>query len=221
LSNRETVSARSICGLVVLLLLATAGDAAEVAYQHPVLTIVAKDEPLDSVLRVLGREMRIYIKVPTGLNPVVNCSIHDQSVTQALKTLLGDLSYSLEWESGGERLVGLTILSSGGESAVTAVSERIEVVNQPELPVVTEIGNQGAGAPIAAANPHIPGSDHDYTMAQHEARMAREREAHEAEMAQRRQEEEIAQEARMKEEMERHDAEMRAYIEAQGLKFPD
>jgi hypothetical protein len=173
------MSVRTIGWLMALLFVATGGQAAEVTYQHPDLTIVAKNEPLDSVLKSLGRAMRIYITVPTGLNPVVTCDIHNQSVKQAFKTLLGDLNYSLEWEDGGERLMGLTILASGSESAATAVSEPVadtQVDDQPEPPAAA-MDVQGAAAPVAASDQDIPGADHDYTMEEQQARTAQEREA--------------------------------------------
>jgi hypothetical protein len=214
------MSARSMCRLVALLLVAASSQAADVSYQHPSLTIVAKSEPLDTVLKSLGREMRIYITVPTGLNPLVNCDIQNQSIKQAFKTLLGDLSYSLEWEEGGERLVGVTILASGGESSVAAAPEPATASPAaiPPEPVVATVIE--SAAPAAPDGQGIPGADYDYTMAAHEARMAQEREAHEAEMAQRRQEEEVEREARMKDEIERHDAEVRAYVESQGIQLP-
>ncbi len=81
-----------------LLFVSTISMAATVDYQHPDLTIVAKEEPLDSVLKSLGKEMRIYITAPTGINTLVSCDIQHRPVKQAFKTLLGDMSYSLEWE---------------------------------------------------------------------------------------------------------------------------
>jgi len=106
--------------MAAMLTVASASMAAEVKYQHPELTIVAQQEPLDSVLKSLGREMRIFVTVPTGFNPVVNCDIQNQSIKQALRTLLGDTSYSLEWEKGGDKLVGLTIFGAGARDAQVA-----------------------------------------------------------------------------------------------------
>jgi hypothetical protein len=102
--------------IAALLFVSATCMAATVTYQHPDLTIVAKEEPLDAVLKSLGKEMRIYVTIPAGLNPVVNCDIQQQPVKQAFKTLLGDVSYSLAWEEKTGRLVGLTILA-GGEGA--------------------------------------------------------------------------------------------------------
>ena len=99
--------------IATLLSVSITSMAATVEYQHPDLTIVAKDEPLDSVLKSLGKEMRIYITVPTGLNPIVSCDIQQQPIKQAFKNLLGDMSYSLEWEEKTGQLAGLTILAGG------------------------------------------------------------------------------------------------------------
>jgi hypothetical protein len=103
-----------------LLFLSTTCIAATVEYQHPDLTIVAKEEPLDSVLKSLGKEMRIYVTIPTGLNPVVNCDIQRQPIRQAFKTLLGEVSYSLEWAENTGQLAGVTILAGGEGAAMEA-----------------------------------------------------------------------------------------------------
>jgi hypothetical protein len=97
--------------LAVLLSLAMGSSAADVTYQHPNLTIVAKDETLDSVLKSVSKAMQIVVKTPTGLNPVISCDIRNQPIKLAFKKLLGDMSYSLAWQDDGERLVGLTILA--------------------------------------------------------------------------------------------------------------
>jgi hypothetical protein len=104
---------------MAMLFASTISTAATVEYQHPDLTIVARQEPLDTVLKSIGKEMRIFIAVPTGLNLVVNCDIRQQPIQQAFMTMLGDLSYSLEWEKRTGKLVGLTILA-GGEGATAA-----------------------------------------------------------------------------------------------------
>ena len=100
-----------------LLLISTSSVAATVKYQDTNLTIVARQEPLDAVLKSLGREMRIYVTIPRGLNPMVNCEIQQQPIQQALKTLLGDMSYSLNWEDKTGRLVGVTILPGSDRAA--------------------------------------------------------------------------------------------------------
>lgn len=213
--------------IATLLCAASSSMAATVDYQHPDLTIVARQEPLDTVLKSLGREMRIYITIPTGVNPVVNCDIQQQPVKQALKTLLGEMSYSLEWEQGGERLVGVTILGTGKEAAVAAVSG--SPIREPgveqAVPAAVEssVGQGGTAMPVAQRAPDTPVApdetamaDHDAAMAEHEARMETERAEHEARMA----EERVAQEEQMKEAVERHDAEMAAYLESQGLTLP-
>jgi hypothetical protein len=236
ISNSVSVRKYAIAALLACLMLcnSVATRSAEVKYQHPDLTIVAEDEPLDTVLKSLGREMRIFVTVPTGFNPTVECNVQNQPIKQALKTLLGDMSYSLEWESGGERLAGLTIFGSDARSTAGT-----SPTHNTQNPARTQTGpradgtaSQGDGLPATAGNaspvstePDPDAMERDAQMeaerAEHEARMAEEREAHEAEMALRHQEEAVAQEARMKEETARHEAEMRAYIEAQGLRFPD
>lgn len=111
--------------LTVLLSIAVPGNAAnaaEVAYQHPNLTIVARDETLDSVLKSVSKALDIEVKVPTGLNPVVNCNIQKLPIKLAFRKLLGDLSYSLAWRDDGERLVGLTILAGTTDSVAGAAA---------------------------------------------------------------------------------------------------
>lgn len=211
--------------IATLLCVSTTSLAATVEYQHPDLTIVARQEPLASVLKSLGREMRIYITIPTGLNPVVNCDIQQQPVKQAFKSLLGDVSYSLEWEEGGERLVGVTILGGEGGAVATVSNSPIRQSGgeQGAPAVIESLAGQGTAKPVAQRTQDTPMApddtamaDHDAAMAEHEARMEVERAEHEARMA----EEREAQEVRMKEEVERHDAEMAAYLESQGLKLP-
>lgn len=102
--------------LTALWFIAMPSSAAEVAYQHPNLTIVAKDETLDSVLNSVSRAMHILVKTPEGLNPVVSCDIRNQPIKLAFKKLLGDMSYSLTWQDDGEHLVGLTILAGTTDS---------------------------------------------------------------------------------------------------------
>jgi hypothetical protein len=228
----KRVSALATSLAAILMCFSAASMSAEVKYQHPELSIVAADEPLDSVLKSLGREMRIFVTVPTGFNPVVSCNVQNQSIKQALKSLLGDMSYSLEWESGGERLAGLTIFGSGAQTTAGASPAR-NTQYPAGTPAETQSMNDAAGQepevshgesaipPEVLDNAMEQAAGMDTMRAEHEARMAEEREAHEAEMALRRQEEEVAQEARMQEETARHEAEMRAYIESQGLKFPE
>jgi hypothetical protein len=108
--------------IVALLCFSIASTAAEVEYRHPNLTIVAKDEPLDAVLKSVSKEMRIFVTTPTGLNPLVNCDIQDQPIKLAFKKLLGDMSYSLEWKDNGETLVGLTILTGTVDALATTPS---------------------------------------------------------------------------------------------------
>ncbi len=218
--------------IATLLIVSTTSMAATVEYQHPNLTIVARDEPLDVVLKSLGKEMRIYITVPTGLNPVVNCDIQQQPVKQAFKTLLGDMSYSLEWEEKTGKLVGLTILAGGDGAAVAAVPDNKSRTPNvaPSAPVaasapVASTGRQAA--PLAHSDDAPPMGEDDAALAEHEARMETERAEHEARMETERVEHEArmveeraAQEVRMKEEVARHDAELEAELASEGLQAP-
>ena len=102
-------------GVAALLLPPVAAFAADVDYQHPTITIVANNEPLDSVLKSVSREMKIFVTTPSGFNPIVNCDIQNQPVEKAFKTLMGSMSYSLEWKNDGQQLIGLTILSGSDE----------------------------------------------------------------------------------------------------------
>lgn len=207
--------------IAILLSVSITSIAATVDYEHPDLTIVAKDEPLDSVLKSLGKEMRIYIVVPAGFNPVVSCDIQQRPIKQAFKTLLGGMSYSLEWEENTGQLVGLTILAGGGNSAVATASNNpyhSQSVGQATPAAVATAGGQRAAPTPADQGGHDTAmADHEARMethkAEHEARMATERAEHEARMV----EERAAQEERMKEDEARHEAEMAAYLESQGL----
>ena len=185
-------------------------------------------------LKSLGKEMRIYITVPTGLNPVVNCDIQQQPVKQAFKTLLGDMSYSLEWEEKTGKLVGLTILAGGDGAAVANVHAKPSHAQSVEQPApvaapapVASTSGQGAATPVAHSDDTSPMVEDDAAMAEHEARMETERAEHEARMETERVEHEArmveeraAQEVRMKEEVARHDAELEAELAAEGLQPP-
>jgi hypothetical protein len=206
-----------------LLLVSTGGMAATVQYDHPEVTIVAEDEPLDSVLTALGREMKLTVTTPVGINPVINCDIRNQPIKRAFKSLLGELSYSLVWAEDGERLTGLVILAGDGDANEVAVSQpQASGVSGDQVVSVSSAGGgrRSTGAPdYSGDNPQV--AEHEALMederAEHEARMAEEREAREAEMMLKRQEHEVAHEARVKEERAHREAEMEAYIESQGL----
>jgi len=185
------------------------------------LTIVAKDEPLDEILKALGKELRISITVPTGLNAMISCDIQHQPIRQAFKTLLGEMSYSLEWESKTGQLVGLTILAGAEESVVSNASSHNRNVSLAVPVPVAAIGEQTSvptrvdhGDQDAAMEDHDAGME--ATRAEHEARMEADQAEHEARMAKER----AAQEERMTVEVARHEAEMRVYIESQGLTLP-
>jgi hypothetical protein len=211
--------------IATLLSVSISGIAATVDYEHPDLTIVAEGEPLDSVLKSLGMEMRIYIVVPAGFNPIVSCDIQQRPIKQAFKTLLGDMSYSLEWEEKTGQLAGLTILAGGGHSAVATVSNnpsRSQSVGQVTPAVVATVAT--AGGQRAAATP-VDQDGYDTAIADHETRMEAQRAEHEARIATARAEhdartveERAAQEERMKEDEARHEEEMAVYLmESQGL----
>jgi hypothetical protein len=211
-----------------LLFVPIASVGSTVEYQHPNLTIVAKEESLDSVLKALGKEMRIFVTTPSGFNPLVNCDIEQQPIKLAIKKLLSDMSYSLEWEEKTGRLVGLTILAVGeGVASTSGRPTHTQSVEQASSTPVATTGSQTAGTPVAAGD-HAPQiaaddtviTDHESRMeterAAHEVRMKTEREEHEARMS----EERAAQEERIVEELARHEAEMAAYLESQGLNSP-
>jgi len=210
--------------IATLLSVSITSIAATVDYEHPDLTIVAEDEPLDSVLKSLGKEMRIYIVVPAGLNPLVSCDIQQRPIKQAFKTLLGDMSYSLEWEENTGQLAGLTILTGGGNSALATVSNNPShsqnASQATPAAVASNDGQRAAPTPVDQGGHDIAMADHEARMethkAEHEARMATERAAHEARMV----EERAAQEERMEEDLVRHEAEMADYRESQGLQPP-
>jgi hypothetical protein len=194
----QRIHMKSILALPVAMLLFVSATctAATVTYQYPDLTIVAKEEPLDSVLKSLGKEMRIYVTIPTSLSPVVNCDIQQQPVKEAFKTLLGDVSYSLEWDEKTGQLVGVTILAGGEGTAVATVSDRSthnESVEQAASVPVVSSGGLEARPPVAQS---------DVAVAAHQAQIEAE--------------EQEAQEERLKEDVERHDTEMAAYLQSLG-----
>jgi hypothetical protein len=216
--------------LAILLSLPIGSLAAEVEYQHPDLTVVAKEEPLQSVLKSVGKKMQIFVTTPTSLNPMISCDIQNEPIKQAFKNLLGDLSYSLEWDDKSGRLLGLTLLASDGGAAATTANSNSTVpdANQSATVAVT---NQGAEVPVSPNGHVTPMADSEATMAEHEAqmdtereereaRMAEEREAHEAEMTVRRQEEEIAHEARMQEDVGRKKAEEAVLFAEEAARRP-
>lgn len=207
--------------MATLLSVSITGVAATVDYDHPNLTIVAEDEPLDSVLKSLGKEMRIYIVAPAGFNPILNCDIQQRPIKQAIKVLLGDMSYSLEWEEKTGQLAGLTILAGAGGTAVAAVSTlpKSQIVSQAAPAATPSTVERGtAPTPVDQGGYDTAIADHEARMethkAEHEARMAADRAAQEARMV----EERAAQEERMEEDIARHEEEMAAYLlESQGL----
>jgi hypothetical protein len=212
---------RSISALptALLLCLSTPALAAAVKYQHPDLTIVAREEPLESVLSSIAREMQITVRAPPGLNPLISCDIQSQPVTQAFKDLLRGLSYTLEWEEKSQRLMKLTILTGGEGTAVASAAASTSPTARagPVAPVpVAGRAGQGADRPAMPSSKRAaPSVAPDTAMAEreaqreadrveHEARMAVEREAMEAQMA----EERVVEEERMREEAARVEAEV-------------
>lgn len=202
--------------------------AAEVEYRHPNLTIVAQDEPLDSVLKSISKEMRIFVTTPSALNPMVNCDIQNQPIKRAFKELLGEMSYSLEWKDDREQLVGVTILAGSQEAgdAVASTSSDSKVttisVDQTAPPgggnrVIEDSGMPVSLGSAAAEATYDLDVDIETKRREQDARMEEERTRREAEMVLRREQEVIAHGARMREEVIRSEAQMAEYIESQGL----
>ncbi|GAB5451419.1 MAG: hypothetical protein Hals2KO_17470 [Halioglobus sp.] len=216
-------------GRIILLLAALSTTinavAAEVAYHPPNLTIVARDEPLKSVLTALGKEMHITVTSPVDLNPIVSSNIQNQPVKKAFSRLLVDLSYSLQWAENGGRLTGLVILNAGEGATGNidhASSPGHETGGASLLPAV---GGEGSRT---SAHDHNHGIarhseygtqrtiEHEAQLAQQleerENRMAQEREARKLEMA----EELAASKAQMQEKSVRRKAEAEAYLDSYG-----
>jgi hypothetical protein len=230
LVQRKSMRVSLVIHVGALLSVSAGSMAAKVEYQNlDDVTIVAVDETLDSVLKTIGKEMKITVTAPTGLNPVINCDIQNKPVKRAFKTLLGDMSYSLLFEENGERLSGLVILSGDGEpseatarqTAPQTTSPREEATQVVSIPVARGV-DQGDGMPAEQFDGDPQRAEHESRMQAErldmEARMAEERQVAEAEMEVRRQEEEIAHEARMKEEEVRNKESMAEYFETYGLK---
>ncbi|MBT4519543.1 MAG: hypothetical protein HOC23_06015 [Halieaceae bacterium] len=181
-------------------------SAAQVEYQPPNLTIIASNEPLSSVLRSIGASMRISVSTPPDLNPVVNCNIVNLPVKRAIKNLLGELSYALQWQEGGERLAGLIILENGyGPSIMVNQDTSPAPIEQVDSEQISPSGN--SMLPDKPARPTTPPRsrvDHATHLAEQKSRMASDRAKYEARMAQEMEELEI----RMAEEKEREDARM-------------
>lgn len=199
--------------------------AAEVSYTHPRVSIVAANESLESVLDTLGKAMDITVRIPEGVNPVINCDIQEQTIPRALKNLLGELSYSLTWQAGGGRLKGLSVLSNGGEYGVGDRGGQASAIamHTPQgntvLPEHSPTASAHA-ASVASAEPDLdlPSSvDHRAEMEQERLAMEEERVAHEAQMQQSREKRKIEQQARDVETRTRHKAETDAYLVSIGI----
>lgn len=210
----------------VALYFSAAGIAATVGYQHPDVSIVAVDESLDSVLKLLGKEMNLSVTTPIGINPVINCNIQNQPIKRAFKTLLGELSYSLVWDDDGERLTGLVILAGNGEEAGIRVSQNqspdtgnTQIAYTPDASARSQ-----SAAPVSARYNDPKMADREAEMAferqEQEARMAEERAEQQARMKDRQQEEEIARETAMVEERAKRESEMADLAESLGLPPP-
>jgi hypothetical protein len=159
--------------LTALLSIAMGASAAEVHYQHPNLTIVAKDETLDSVLKSVSKAMQIVVKTPTGLNPVISCEIRNLPIKLAFKKLLGEMSYSMAWQDDGERLLGLTVLAGTTDSVASAATG--ESANSPVDDPAVDAGQQAREAEMELQR-------QEEVMA-HEARMEEQAMQNEADMA--------------------------------------
>jgi hypothetical protein len=229
----SVMSRISALRIAVLLCLTTPGLAATVQYQHPDLTIAAKDEPLESVLSSIAREMQIRVRTPPGLNPLISADIQSQPITQAFKDLLRGLSYTLEWEEKGQRLARLTILTGGDGAAVASVSSgtlRTASESRTSPAPVSKGSRQGADRPVKQSSSAAPSAAPDRAMVEQEGRMAADRAEHESRMMADRAEHEArmvteraAMEARMAEERVVEEARMReeaARVEAEELE-PD
>jgi hypothetical protein len=221
-------------GITALLLPAVAAFAAEVDYQHPNITIVASNEPLDSVLKSVSREMHIFVTTPRGFNPIVNCDIQRQPLEKAFKTLMGGISYSLEWKNDGQQLAGLTILSGSGETDAATDDGRGSVVTSVNpvsvMPDATHSAS-GFGQRIEPDSDSSSPAAHNDGVAT-ESRspddslntggetpevVARKLDEQEIERELRRQEEVIAREERLEEDTMRNQAEMAEHFETLGI----
>jgi len=216
--------------VAVLACLPMGSTAAEVEYRHPNLTIVAKDEALDSVLKAVSKEMRIFVTTPAGLNPLVSSDIKNQPIKVAFKKLLGGMSYSMEWKDNGETLVGLTILAATDDIAANTslgtTSNAPSVDQATAVPIANRTNpraNSSVGQRNDAAQMPLTGTDQEGMEAQMEARreeresfMAQKRVQMDADMVSRREELLRIRDARMSEDVARSEAEMAEYLSSLG-----
>ena len=214
----------------VLVCLSMGSTAAEVEYQHPNLTIVAKDEALDSVLKAVSKQMGIFVTTPAGLNPLVSADIQNQPIKVAFKKLLGGMSYSMEWKDNGETLVGLTILAATDDIAANTSQGSISSAPSVEQANALPIANRTSSPPDApvgqrndAAQVSSTGTDQEGMDAQMEARrvereavMAEKRAQLDADMVSRRDEQLRIRDARISEDVARSEAEMAEYLSSLG-----
>lgn len=183
--------------------------AATVTYQHPHLTIVADNEPLDVVLKSIGREMRVYVQIPAGRNPMVSCDIQRQGIAQAFRTLLPDASYTLEWDDTGDRLTGLVVFPDEENS-----SSRHLVGSQSGNASPTRPAAIGSKASVDVANAALEDVGKDAsvdTQRAHEAHQAR------IEQETRILEEHAPREGLLAEEAAQQQAQLSALLESLGL----
>ncbi len=216
-------------GLATLLLMIPCSFAAKVDYEPPYISIVAVNESLESVLRTVGEEMQISVTLPLGLNPTINCDVENKTVQEAFKVLLGDLSYSMQWEEGGDRLAGLVIMANGSSlpgnsrttsfSATPAGSVYDSRVEENITGGGTQSGTQSGSGSHSEPASHTPSGlpDRDAQMAERQARHRQEREEQEAQFRQELEEREeqhraarLEDEARTREEDEADIARERA-----------
>lgn len=183
--------------------------AATVTYQHPHLTIVADNEPLDAVLKSIGSEMRIYVQIPAGHNPLVSCDIQRQGIAQAFRTLLPDTSYTLEWEETGERLTGLVVFPDEEHSTARYLVGSQSGNASPTRPAA--IGSNAS----ADATPGAVGKD-----ASVDAQRAQEAHRLRIEQETRLLEEHAPREGLLAEEAAQHQAQLSALLESLGLQPP-
>lgn len=224
----KTATLRSIfittCWLPLSL---TVVQAAEVSYTHPNVAIFAEEETLGTVLKAVGEAMDITVRIPGGIDPVINCDIQAQPISKAMKNLLSGLSYTLVWDDGGQHLRGLTILSHEGgpgvdQNANTASPTAMQTTDSnpslPERDSSTHSAQDSAGESHEAPSfVHEQQAEMEQERLAMEERAAEERAAHEEEMKTMRREREVEQQGRDVKERARHKAQYNAYLESIGV----
>ena len=199
--------------MLLLLIMASTVFSAEVEYNHPSLSIIAEDEPLESVLIDLGKSMQISISTPLEFNPNVNCSIEAKSIHDAMRSLLRNISYSLEWRTGGEYLSALIIFgpaagfddtphNTGGETRGTKGNSALDSTDRVERRYTSTsdtAGSENAGQSSAFEEREEQEENQKRRMEEEQEKMQLEREQQEEKMRV----EATEYERKVREEMER------------------